>query len=54
MHRFFRRKERGATVIEYVLIAALLVLATLGGIRLTGSNLTTAYSELEQSVNNAL
>jgi len=49
-----RRTERGATIIEYVLLAALLALATLVGIRLTGTNLTTAYSELEQSVNTAL
>lgn len=57
MRRVFehkRGKERGASAIEYVLIAALLVLATLVGIRITGANLSTAYSELEQSVNTAL
>lgn len=54
LSRLGRRTERGATIIEYVLIAALLVLVTLVGIRLTGANLTTSYSELEQSVNTAL
>lgn len=49
-----RQTVRGATLIEYVLLAALIGLAAFATVRLTGVQLETAYASVSTSVDGAL
>lgn len=51
--RGFCRARRGATAIEYGLLAALLALATLGTLTTLGTTLNTSFNLLGTSVTNA-
>ncbi|KAA0178883.1 Flp family type IVb pilin [Cupriavidus gilardii] len=46
----FIRDERGATAIEYGLIAGLIALAVAGGAQALGTNLDTAFDTLASRV----
>ena len=41
----FLKNDRGATAIEYGLIAVLVALAALGGMQLTGDSVNTMYND---------
>lgn len=49
----FTMKQRGATSIEYVLLAALIGLAAVIALRQTGSGLTSGYENLHTKVQQA-
>ena len=51
--RTTRGTKRGATAIEYGLLAALLALATLGTLQSLGTTLNTSLGDLSSSVQNA-
>ena len=48
-----RGAQKGATAIEYGLLAALLALATLGTIQTLGTTLNTSLGQISTSVQNA-
>jgi len=47
------RDRRGATAIEYGLIAALIALVTIAGLTTLGVNLNTQFNNIATSVSNA-
>jgi pilus assembly protein Flp/PilA len=49
----FIKDESGATAIEYGLIAALIAVAIIGGLRLVGGSLTTTLTGISTSLNGA-
>lgn len=49
----FLDDRRGATAIEYGLIAALIVVAAIGGMNAFGSGLTGMWGHVQESVVNA-
>lgn len=49
----FARRERGATSIEYVLLAALIGLAAVVILTQTGSDVTSGYENLQTKVEQA-
>ncbi|HMK69150.1 MAG TPA: Flp family type IVb pilin [Stellaceae bacterium] len=51
--RNVRGARRGATAIEYGLLAALLAMATLGTLQTLGTTLNTEFNSLGSSVQNA-
>ena len=46
----FCRDEAGVTAIEYGLIAALIAVVIIGAVTLTGTNLTTTFSSVANSL----
>lgn len=42
----FRRDERGATAIEYGILAALIAVAIIGAVTLLGGNLSTLFNTI--------
>ena len=52
MVKFFRfvRDQRGATAIEYGLIAALIAVAAIGGMSTLGGKLSTTFTNLSTSL----
>jgi len=54
--RFLKKlaaSRKGATAIEYGLIAALVAVVTIAGLTTLGSNLNTKYNNIATSVSNA-
>ena len=47
------RNRKGATAIEYGLIAALVAVVTIAGLTTLGSNLNTKYGNIASSVSSA-
>ena len=47
----FRRDESGATAIEYGLIAALISVAIITGLKLIGPKLNTAFTKVSTALN---
>ncbi|MCR9121597.1 MAG: Flp family type IVb pilin [Phyllobacteriaceae bacterium] len=54
MFRIFLTDARGATAIEYALIAALLSIATVAGVTAVGTDLQTLYDSNNGSIGSAL
>ena len=52
--RSFTRDERGTTAIEYGLIAALVAIGMLGGLRALGSGNTGSWTNTADKVSNAM
>lgn len=52
--RRLRRDKRGATAIEYGLIAALIVIAMMGGLRTLGGGAGGMWGELGNTVNDKM
>lgn len=52
--RALRRDERGATAIEYGLIAALIVLAMMGGLRALGGGSDGMWTKVADEASNIL
>ena len=50
MPRARRRDERGASLVEYALLIALIALACIVAVTLLGSNLNNSYSRAASSV----
>lgn len=51
MKKFLSRKnENGATIIEYVLIAALLSIVAIGALQLVGDGVTDTFSSVAASL----
>jgi len=48
-----RKREQGATVIEYALIAALVAVVAIAGFRLLGTNINTKMSAVATSISGA-
>lgn len=46
----FPTNESGATAIEYGLLAGLIAVAIIGGVRLAGGNLTTLFNTIATSL----
>lgn len=46
----FLKDEDGATAIEYGLIAALISVAVIGGVRAVGGNLSTTFGSVESGL----
>ncbi|MFZ5608165.1 MAG: Flp family type IVb pilin [Pseudomonadota bacterium] len=51
--RKFVRNEKGATAIEYGLIAALVSIAAIGALQAVGSSLTTTFNNVSSCLNSA-
>ena len=51
--RALRRDERGATAIEYGLIAALIVLAMMGGLKALGGGSEGMWTKIQTEYENA-
>ena len=49
--RAFRRSEKGATAIEYGLIAALIAVVIIGAVTAVGTNLNTKFNSVANSLN---
>jgi pilus assembly protein Flp/PilA len=47
----FVRDESGATAIEYGLIAALIAVVIIGGIRIIGTDLSTTFASVAAGLN---
>lgn len=45
-----RNKQKGATVIEYALIAALIAVVAIGAMSLVGTNVTAKFNEVATSL----
>jgi len=45
-----RNKQKGATVIEYALIAALIAVVAIGAMSLIGTNVTNTFNEVASSL----
>ncbi len=54
MGRKLRSDKRGATAIEYGLIAALIALAAVGGMSKLGGGATGMWGKLDQKVDDAM
>jgi pilus assembly protein Flp/PilA len=57
MHKFslkFFRDSRGATAIEYGLIAALIAVAIIAGVTATGTALGTLFNNVATAVTNSM
>lgn len=54
MIRRFVREERGATAIEYGLIAALVAVAALAGMQLTGGSVDDLYANNQDQIGGAI
>jgi pilus assembly protein Flp/PilA len=52
IYRRLRRDKRGATAIEYGLIAALIVIAMMGGLRTLGGGFGGMWTKLGDSATN--
>lgn len=52
--RGWRRSQSGVTAIEYALIAALIAVAIIVAVGITGSNLQTLYNHVAQEVTKAI
>jgi pilus assembly protein Flp/PilA len=52
--RKLRANERGATAIEYGLIAALIVIAMMGGLSALGGGAGGMWSKLNNTVSNSM
>jgi len=48
--QLFRRDERGATALEYGLLAALIAVVIIAGVTLLGTNLNTMFTNLSDVV----
>lgn len=46
----FKNDESGATAIEYGLIAALIAVAIIAGVRAIGTSLSTTFSEVNSAL----
>lgn len=54
MLRMLRRDNRGATAIEYGLIAALIVVAMMGGLRAMGGGAGGMWSGIDSDLQNVM
>ena len=54
MFRRWFRDQKGATAIEYALIASLIAVVVVGSIRLMAGNLGLVYSRIETAVSTAI
>lgn len=54
MLKRFIANQRGATGVEYGLIAALIALAVLGALQLTGGNVNSMYESNAEKVSDAI
>lgn len=50
----FLRDETGATAIEYGLIAAMIAVAALAGMQMTGGSVNALYDSNEQQISEAI
>jgi pilus assembly protein Flp/PilA len=50
MFKTFLRDNRGATAIEYGLIAALIAVAIIGGVTAVGSNLSSTFDAVKNGL----
>jgi pilus assembly protein Flp/PilA len=50
--RRFRKEEKGVTAIEYGLIAVLIAVAIIIGVRFVGQNLNTTFSNVAGTLSN--
>ena len=50
----FARDDRGATAIEYGLIAALMAVGALGGMTMLGGGLSESWSNTAQKISNSM
>lgn len=48
--RLFRADERGATAIEYALIASLIAVFIIGSLQVLGTQLSTEFSEVANAL----
>ena len=48
--RLFRADERGATAIEYALIASLIAIFIIGSLQVLGTQLSTEFSEVANAL----
>ncbi|MBP2301116.1 Flp family type IVb pilin [Azospirillum picis] len=48
--RRFRKDERGATAIEYGLLAALIAVVIIGGVTAVGNNLNTLFNNISDRI----
>jgi pilus assembly protein Flp/PilA len=48
----FIRDESGATAIEYGLIAALIAVVIIGGVKIVGTDLSTTFNKIDTNLNN--
>lgn len=54
MMRALRLDQRGATAIEYALIAALIILAMMGGLSALGGGSAGMWTRLSNTVNSSM
>ncbi len=50
----FANAKKGATAIEYALIAALIAVAIIGGVTLVGGSLQSVFTTISTAVTNAV
>lgn len=54
MLRRWARDQKGATAIEYAMIASLIAVVVIGAVRLMAGNLGIVYSRIETAVSSAI
>ena len=53
LYRFFKA-ERGATAVEYALVASLIAIAAIGGFQIVGTSTGNLFDSNESEISNAL